>query len=31
MDAAMASDDAVSLFRDAFLRGDYGLEELMKS
>jgi pyruvate, water dikinase len=29
MDAAMASDDAVSIFRDAFLRGDYGLEELM--
>ena len=31
MDAAMASDDAVSIFRDAFLRGDYGLEELMKT
>ena len=31
MDAAMASDDAVAMFRDAFLRGDYGLEELMKS
>lgn len=30
MDAAMASDDAVSLFRDAFLRGDYGLEELTR-
>ncbi len=31
MDAAMASDDAASIFRDAFLRGDYGLEELMKT
>jgi len=31
MDAAMASDDAASMFRDAFLRGDYGLEELMKN
>jgi pyruvate,water dikinase len=31
MDAAMASDDASSIFRDAFLRGDYGLEELMKT
>ncbi len=31
MDAAMATDDAASVFRDAFLRGDYGLEELMKS
>lgn len=28
MDAAMATDDAVRLFKDAFLRGDYGLEEL---
>jgi pyruvate,water dikinase len=30
MDAAMASEDAVHLFKDAFLRGDYGLEELTK-
>jgi len=30
MDAAMASDDAAFLFRDAFLRGDYGLEELRR-
>jgi len=30
MDAAMANDDAVILFRDAFLRGDYGLEELTR-
>jgi len=30
MDAAMASDDAVFLFKDAFLRGDYGLEELTR-
>jgi pyruvate,water dikinase len=30
MDAAMGSDDAVSFFKDAFLRGDYGLEELTK-
>jgi len=30
MDAAMANDDAVFLFRDAFLRGDYGLEEIIK-
>ncbi|MHB8123561.1 MAG: PEP/pyruvate-binding domain-containing protein [Desulfuromonadaceae bacterium] len=30
MDAAMANDDAASLFRDAFLRGDYGLEELIR-
>lgn len=30
MDAAMASDDAIALFRDAFLRGDYGLEELTR-
>lgn len=30
MDAAMASDDAAFLFRDAFLRGDYGLEELTR-
>lgn len=30
MDAAMANDDAVVLFRDAFLRGDYGLEELTR-
>jgi hypothetical protein len=31
MDAAMASDDAVTIFKEAFLRGDYGLEELTKS
>jgi pyruvate,water dikinase len=30
MDAAMATDDAVHLFKDAFLRGDYGLEGLTK-
>jgi len=30
MDAAMATEDAVFLFKDAFLRGDYGLEELTK-
>ena len=30
MDAAMANDDAALLFRDAFLRGDYGLEELIR-
>jgi pyruvate,water dikinase len=30
MDAAMAHDDAALLFRDAFLRGDYGLEELIR-
>jgi len=30
MDAAMANDDAVHLFKDAFLRGDYGREELTK-
>jgi len=30
MDAAMASDDAVVVFRDAFLRGDYGLSEVTK-
>jgi pyruvate, water dikinase len=30
MDAAMVTDDAVALFRDAFLRGDYGLEELTR-
>lgn len=30
MDAAMVTDDAVALFRDAFLRGDYGLEELAR-
>jgi pyruvate, water dikinase len=30
MDAAMATDDAVHLFKDAFLRGDYGLEELRR-
>jgi pyruvate, water dikinase len=30
MDAAMATDDAVVVFKDAFLRGDYGLEELRK-
>jgi pyruvate,water dikinase len=30
MDAAMANDDAVLLFRDAFLRGDYGLEDLIR-
>jgi hypothetical protein len=30
MDAAMATDDAVHLFKDAFLRGDYGLEELKR-
>jgi pyruvate,water dikinase len=30
MDAAMATDEAVLLFKDAFLRGDYGLEELKK-
>jgi hypothetical protein len=28
MDAAMTSDEAVAVFRDAFLRGDYGLEEM---
>lgn len=27
MDAAMTSDDAVAVIRDAFLRGDYDLEE----
>jgi pyruvate,water dikinase len=31
MDVAMVNDNAVALFRDAFLRGDYGLEELPKS
>jgi pyruvate,water dikinase len=31
MDAAMATDEAVAVFRDAFLKGDYGLEGLMKS
>lgn len=30
MDAAMATDEAVLLFKDAFMRGDYGLEELKK-
>jgi len=30
MDAAMGSENAALLFRDAFLRGDYGLEELIK-
>jgi len=30
MDAAMAHDEAAFLFRDAFLRGDYGLEELIR-
>jgi pyruvate,water dikinase len=30
MDAAMAHDEAALLFRDAFLRGDYGLEELIR-
>jgi len=30
MDAAMSTDDSVGLFKDAFLRGDYGLEELNK-
>ncbi len=30
MDAAMSTDDAVDLFKNAFLRGDYGLEELTK-
>jgi pyruvate, water dikinase len=30
MDAAMATDDAVHLFKDAFLRGDYGLEGLKR-
>ncbi|MCX5874674.1 MAG: hypothetical protein NTY51_15810, partial [Deltaproteobacteria bacterium] len=30
MDAAMATDEAVFLFKDAFMRGDYGLEELKK-
>jgi len=28
MDAAMTSDEAVTIIRDAFLRGDYGLEEI---
>jgi pyruvate,water dikinase len=28
MDAAMANDDAIILFKDAFMRGDYGLEGL---
>jgi len=28
MDAAMVSDEAVAVYRDAFLRGDYGLEDL---
>ena len=28
MDAAMVSDESVALYRDAFLRGDYGLEEI---
>ena len=28
MDAAMTSDEAVAVYRDAFLRGDYGLEEI---
>ncbi len=28
MDAAMNSDSAVAVYRDAFLRGDYGLEEI---
>ena len=28
MDAAMVSDEAVAVYRDAFLRGDYGLEEI---
>jgi pyruvate, water dikinase len=31
MDVAMVNDNAVAVFRDAFLRGDYGLEELPKS
>ena len=31
MDAAMASEEAADMFRDAFLRGDYGLEKLMKN
>jgi len=31
MDVSMVSDDAVAFFRDAFLRGDYGLEELKNS
>jgi hypothetical protein len=26
----MATDDAVHLFKDAFLRGDYGRKELTK-
>lgn len=30
MDAAMVSDQAVAVYRDAFLRGDYGLEEVNK-
>ena len=30
MDVAMVNDNAVTLFRDAFLRGDYGLEELRR-
>jgi pyruvate,water dikinase len=30
MDAAMTNDDAAVVYRDAFLRGDYGLEELIK-
>ena len=28
MDAAMVSDNAVAVYRAAFLRGDYGLEEI---
>lgn len=30
MDAAMATDGAVNVIKEAFLRGDYGLEELIK-
>ncbi len=30
MDAAMVSEEAVTVYRDAFLRGDYGLEEINK-
>jgi len=30
MDLAMVNENAVTLFRDAFLRGDYGLEELTR-
>jgi len=31
MDAAMTSDDAVDIFKDAFLKGDYALEEISRS